>query len=923
MKRIMLGLAAAVFLGILVLAALAYFVDVQSLKGPLTRTLTEATGMKVEIEGLAYNFQDGFRLKADGVSVESMDGKDKLVSAKNLFVNVYLMPLLAGKVEVKTIDLIQPAITIYLDQDTAPEEQKPDESQPEAEGTETMVNSIRGTFRNFQLAIDNIGIEQGRIYWIKRKGGKAIDQQMMRMSGIIQVSRPSSQKLDVTLSDLDVRLDKLHLQGDLAVHEVLTPGASLDVGLTLNRFTLEELQSINFFFPQDPSKIFKPYNPQGRFEMLQADMQVPLDALEDGAQFQQQAVIQAHLVGSNVSITAAGRTYPFDHLDSQVVWRRGNLNHHLDLEMGAGHIEHSGDLRISGTTPDPVLNTTTKVSQLELNRLGIPEVSQWGNGLVTGSLQLRGPATLEGLTLHASLSGDELLLTPADMQIGVGRWQADAEMKNRKLHNTLKATAFGGEVQHEGDLTFPADGNEGMMLDSTVTVNRIDVAQLPIPKSAGIGKGMLTGKLTAKGPVNDPDKLAYETSLVADDVLVTIQALDSMALPISRLDADATMQGRNIDSKVKAAMLNGELIQNGKITLPAPGNKKSVAELNSDFKLRKLDLSQAKWPAKWGLVKTVLSGDVKAVGPASIDRIRLTGNLQGEKMVLSPDKHNFSIQDAMVKINSKPPKIPVSLGFKLMKVNAKGYPFNRITGEITLLKDKVVLNRSAFVPPHGTMGVKGVYNTAKDKYDFSFGGKGLSIEDYEAKHLKGIVKFTGTLKGHVPEKGPATKGMNGDLKLLVTEGSLKELGAVKAILTILNPTALQKLSEKGLVFDRMGGTFKIKQGVVHTPLMGLEGQYLKVYLEGTADLNTETFDMNGKALPMGDLDKILQGVPLLGRFVAGSKTDEGLVETYFKLEGPFNDPKVDMEAAKSILAKPKRIFEALGDLLTGGAVTGK
>ncbi|MGP0566543.1 MULTISPECIES: hypothetical protein [unclassified Nitrospina] len=920
-KRVMWGFAAMVFLGVLVLAGLAYFVDVKSLKGSLTQTLTEATGMKVKIEGLAYDFHDGFGLKADGVSVESMDGKDKFVSAKTLFVHVYLMPLLAGKVEVKTIDLIQPVVTIYLNQDE--EEEKPEEPVPGSKDDKTVVNSIRDTFRNFHLAIDNIDVEQGRIYWIKRRGGKPVDQQMMRLSGLIQISRPSNQKLDLALTDLDVYMDQLHLFGDLVVHEVLTPNASLDVHMELNRFHLKDLQAIHFFIPVDPSKVLEKYQPQGNFELLQAEMQVPLDALEDGDKFTKQAVVQAHIMGNNVSVTAADRIYLFDHMDSHVIWRKGNLNHHLDLDMGAGRIEHSGDLRFLENNPDPELNTTTKVNQLELNQLGIPEVSQWANGLVTGSFELRGPAVLDELILNASLSGDELLLTPADLQIPVGRWQADAQMKNRKLHNTLKATAFGGEVQYDGDLTFPAKENESMILDSTVTVNRVDVVRLPIPKSAGISKGVLTGKLTAKGPVNNPDKLTYETSLVADDVLIKIQALDNMVLPVSRLDADATMNGRNIKSKIKASVLNGELTQNGKIILPKPDSKKSVTRLDSDFKFDKLDLSQVKWPSEWGLVKTVLSGNVKARGPVEIDRIRLNGTLQGEKMVLSPNKHNFSIQDAVFRVNSRPPKVPVSIGFKLTRVNAKGYPFKRITGEVTLPKNRIVLSQSAFVPRNGTMGIKGVYNTAKDKYDFSFGGKGLSIEDYEKKHLKGIVKFTGNLKGHVPKKGPATRGMNGDLKLLVTEGSLKELGAVKAILTILNPTALQKLSDKGLLFDRMGGTFEIKKGVVHTPLMGLEGQYLKVYLEGTADLNTEKFDMHGKALPMGDLDKVLQGVPLLGRFVAGSKTDEGLVETYFKLEGPFNDPHVDMEAAKSILAKPKRIFEALGDLLTGGAFTGK
>lgn len=923
-KKILLGFAAMVLLGIVVLAGVAYFVDIESLKAPLIRKLSDASGMKVEIDELAYDFHDGFGLKADGVNIESMDGKEKFVSAKSLFVHVYLMPLLAGKVDVKTIDLIQPVVTVYLDKKTPAEkkEEAEDKKTDDAE-SQTVVNSIRDTFLNFELAIRNIGIEQGRIYLIKRRNGKPVDQQMMRVSGITQISRPNREQLNLTLDDISIRLGKLHLQGDIVVREVLTKTATLEARLKLGSFSAKDLKNIYFFFPEDPSETFAAYAPQGNIELLQLEFKAPLDSLEDGEAFHGQSDIAAHVVGNAISFRAAGRTFPIEHMDSRVAWRKRNLNHNLKLRVGAGSVHQQGDVRFSGNDTPPVLNTTLRLNNMELNRLGFPEVSKWAQGLVSGTLHLSGPASLNAMTANASLSGDELLITPPDMQVPLGRWQADAALKERNLHSTLKVTAFGGEVTQKGDLTFPASDKDAWMLDSTVSLTRVDATQLPIPKAAGIQQGTLSGTVDATGPANDPDKLTYQASLVGDDFRLTVKDLDNMTLPIQRVDANATLKGRTLRSTIKAAVLNGELTQDGDIILPDSSKKNSVTELDSDFKLKSLDLSQVKWPAGWGLIRTVLSGNVKATGPFAIDRIKLRGTLQGEKMVLVPQDHHFSIQDAIVKVNSKPPKVPVTLSFKLTKVNAKGYPFNRITGEVALPKDKVVLSRSAFVPPNGTLGIKGAYNIAKQKYDFSFGGKGLSIEDYEKKHLKGIMKFVGTLKGHIPKEGPATQGLNGDLQLLVTEGSLKELGAVKAILTILNPTALQKLSDKGLLFDRMGGTFQIKKGVVTTPQVGLEGKYLKVYLKGTADLNTEKLDMHGKALPMGDLDKILQGVPLLGKLVAGSKTDEGLVETYFKLEGSFSDPKVDMETAKSLFAKPKRILETLGDLLTGGAITGK
>jgi len=107
--------------------------------------------------------------------------------------------------------------------------------------------------------------------------------------------------------------------------------------------------------------------------------------------------------------------------------------------------------------------------------------------------------------------------------------------------------------------------------------------------------------------------------------------------------------------------------------------------------------------------------------------------------------------------------------------------------------------------------------------------------------------------------------------------------------------------------------------LVNTQDLGLEGSFLKVFVKGDVDIPDQTLNLTGKALPMGDLDKLLQGVPLLGTLLAGNKKDEGLIETYFNVTGTFAEPKVDIETAKSVVGKPVRMLEKLGDILTGGS----
>lgn len=915
-KRILRGFAAMTLLGVLVLVGVAYFVDVESLKGPLIQKLSQSTGLKVEIEGLTYDFKDGFALKAHGVNIESLDGKEKYASAKTLFVRVHLMPLLAGVVEVKNLALIQPVITIYLDQD-APEENKP-EGKTEASGDSgTVVGTVRNTFQDFRLAVNKVAIEKGRVYVIKRRNKKPVDQQMVRISAVTRVSRPNMKNLDLTLENLDARLGKLHLKGGLKIHDILARNGNVEINLNLGAFSVDDLIPLYFFLPIDPASMIEPFAPQGRFETLELQLQAPLDALEDGDKFQKQAKIQAHITGQQIAFKTGNVSIPVERMDMRLAWRSGTLNHTVKLGAWSGNIDHTGDLRFRGKGQDPVLNTTTHLDHLNLTQLGLP--GEWGlaNGFASGTVTATGPARPDAMTVNASLSGTKLLLTPKGLELPISNWETKAVLKGRKLNGEVKASLFGGEITHTGDITLPASSEGEILLDSTLTLRGIDATQLPIPKEAGIDQAVLSGTVHVTGPA-DPDKWTLAASLAGEGVLLTVKQLDNMPLPVEKLTADATMQGRKIHSKIQASLMSGELVQDGDIILPEPGLENAEPVLNTRLQFSKLDLTRVALPKEWGILHAVLSGDLQAIGPADLERLALSGSLSSEELNLEPNGDAITIRKAEMNVNSKPPKTPISADFQLDQVKAMGYPFRRITGKVSFPPDSIVVHRSAFVPPHGTLGVRGVYNTARRSYDFSFGGKDLSIEDYEKKHLKGKVRFTGEVRGVIPKDGHPARGLNGKLKLLITEGSLKELGAMKAILTILNPTALQKLQQKGLLFDRMGGTFEIKDGVVSTPQMGMEGQYLKVYLKGTADIPTQTLDMQGKALPMGDLDKLLQGVPLLGRFVAGKKIDEGLVETYFTLKGPITDPKVDMETAKSFIAKPKRIFEELGDLLTGG-----
>jgi hypothetical protein len=50
------------------------------------------------------------------------------------------------------------------------------------------------------------------------------------------------------------------------------------------------------------------------------------------------------------------------------------------------------------------------------------------------------------------------------------------------------------------------------------------------------------------------------------------------------------------------------------------------------------------------------------------------------------------------------------------------------------------------------------------------------------------------------------------------------------------------------------------------------------------------------------MDRIVKKIPLLGPIVTGGK-EGSLITTYYKVEGPFSDPKVESVPFKSISEK--------------------
>ena len=111
MKKLVLTvLALIVVLGVVVLVGPS-FVDWNSYKAEITRTVEEQTGRRLEIDGdISFQVLPAPRLSVEKLKLANVEGgsADTFVSAGALQIHVALAPLLSGKVKVASVTLKDP-----------------------------------------------------------------------------------------------------------------------------------------------------------------------------------------------------------------------------------------------------------------------------------------------------------------------------------------------------------------------------------------------------------------------------------------------------------------------------------------------------------------------------------------------------------------------------------------------------------------------------------------------------------------------------------------------------------------------------------------------------------------------------------------------------------------------------------------------
>jgi len=178
-------------------------------------------------------------------------------------------------------------------------------------------------------------------------------------------------------------------------------------------------------------------------------------------------------------------------------------------------------------------------------------------------------------------------------------------------------------------------------------------------------------------------------------------------------------------------------------------------------------------------------------------------------------------------------------------------------------------------------------------------GRGVDLKQI-AQSLKGRVSFN-------IKKGRINNG-----RLLNGVARLFEVS--------VNPDTIARRSRQpNSGYLQIFGDFSILNGVARTENFMFEDKGERLSLAGAFDLNTSRMDTVVGLAPFRRVGRIIEKIPVVGKIFTGGE-EGSLITSYYKIEGPFDDPKVEavplQSVGKKLLGTLDGIISIPSDLFT-------
>ena len=605
-------------------------------------------------------------------------------------------------------------------------------------------------------------------------------------------------------------------------------------------------------------------------------------------------------------------------------FNQGLLQHEIHTTVWGSDFDIKGKLQMGQGRP--VLNSRINWQGLDVSQLPLPSTGwQASEGKLTGTLTLIGPVPGAGekfpgqLKTSLKFAAKNLKLqnksSPDSPLLALNQLKGTGEFANHQVNYNIKGGTFKGTFQSDGTIILSASGSRPPVLNNRVEFANLDLSQLPLPMPATAGN--ISGHIKLNGPLPDAEDLLTGNLKIDTNFKVTGLNLSTDTLPIDiqQLEGKATLDRGRLKHNLNGTMFGGKVKTKGALLFQKI-KEETLITADSDLVLDQVNLDWLPLIHKGTPSAGTVTGNLKIKGPLPTNgkispALKLNGILNASKLVLG-DQQIGKVKLDFKESSSTLTQVQVEL--ERIKLGDRG--FKKFVGLLQITPEKIDLTGGQVWPMNGLIKLVGDFKPESKNYRLKFKGDKLKVEEFIPPDLMGPLQFSGAVTGKLPQNNDSpgladySRDLSGNIKIKLVDGTLPELGVLKNLLILLNPTSVLNTGKTGLSYDLLAGDFKIVKGVVHTSNLEMKGPEIMLTVEGEANLVQDTINAQVKAMPLQMLDKTIKAIPLLGQILAGGKKG-GVIETYFKVHGKLSKPKFTLQPHKTLLEKPGSILKEL------------
>jgi len=231
----------------------------------------------------------------------------------------------------------------------------------------------------------------------------------------------------------------------------------------------------------------------------------------------------------------------------------------------------------------------------------------------------------------------------------------------------------------------------------------------------------------------------------------------------------------------------------------------------------------------------------------------------------------------------------VTIGDKTLEIS-------RIAGQIeegTLSESRLLVRLPKLKPAEGEVNLQLAGLPAE---------KILTFLGDSQRLITGDLTLAATIQGNGKHPRGVANTLNGNLTFHIDHGRIEKGTIVPTILMILDvPSRLQgkvDLKKEGMPFEKVSGTITVEHGILTTKNFLIDSPVLKISSAGTYDIPTDELNLTVVVSPFGSYTKLLQGIPLFGRLLAGER--KGFTTAFFDVQGSLKEPQIINRPMKSV-----------------------